>query len=244
MKRHGSRASAGATDRPPGVAKATQSRRNVAGSRDPRCERTRAAILEAYVSLCSERGNEYAGVAEICRRARVNKATFYRHFEDRADLVDRGLEGFFAKIGDRIDPPTVEEGRTVESAVRRIAMLFEFIEESSKLLRPVLSGAAGSILRRKAESFIEGYIEARRVVRLSKPEERFSLPREAIPRALASLCIGLASWWLDHPGSASAREIAGSYFSFIGSGLFTGRSAVLVRALNATGRGAREVGGH
>lgn len=209
--------------RPPDVAKATKSRQNVARSRDPRCERTRAAILEAYVALCGERGNEFAGVSEICRRARVNKATFYRHFEDRADLLDRGLVGFFAEIGDRIDPFTVEEGRTIESAVRRIESLFELIEEHSKLIRLVLSGSAGSSLRRKAESFCEEYIEARRVIRLSPPGERFSLPREAIPRALASLCIGLASWWLDHPGSFSAREIAGWYFSFVYSGLFEGR---------------------
>jgi AcrR family transcriptional regulator len=217
-KSHGSRASKSATKQPRNVAKATESRRNVAGSRDPRCGRTKTAILEAFVVLCAERGDEFAGVAEICRRAGVNKATFYRHFEDRADLMGRGLERFYAEIGDMIDPGTVEEGRTLESTVRRIEILFEH----SKLIRPILSGSAGSILRAKAESFFEKYIEARRVARLARADARFSLPREAIPRALASLCIGLASWWLDHPGSFSAREVAGFYISFISKGLFIG----------------------
>ncbi len=210
----------GATERPIPVAKATASRRHVAGSRDPRCEKTRSAILEAYVNLCGERGNEFAGVSEICRRARVNKATFYRHFEDRADLLDRGLDAFFAEIGNRVDPATVEEGRTAESTVRRIETFFELVEEHAKLLKPVLSGSAGAQLRKKAESFYEEYIRERRMVRLSRPGETFSIPREAIPRSLASLCIGLASWWLEHPGSYSPREIAVFYASFIAFGVF------------------------
>ncbi len=211
------------TDRPSRVAKATQSRQSVAGSRDPRCARTRAAILEAFVSLCGERGDEGASVAAICRRARVNRATFYRHFEDRTDLLDRGLEGFFAEIGDRIDPPTVEEGRTSESAARRIELLFELIEGRANLMRLVLSGSAGAALRARAESFCETYIEARRVARLSRPDERYTLPRAALPRALASLFMGLASWWLDHPGSCSATEMARRYLAFISSGLLEGR---------------------
>jgi AcrR family transcriptional regulator len=212
-----------ATDRPASVAQATESRRSVAGSRDPRCAKTRTAILEAYVTLCGERGDEFAGVAEICRRAGVNKATFYRHFEDRADLLERGLDGFFARIGESIDPATVEEGRTAGSAARRIAMLFRIIGENARLLRPILSGAAGSILRRKAETFCEGYIEARRLERLSPADERFVLPRAAVPRALTGLCTGLASWWLDHPGEATAGEIASDYLAFIAGGLFSGR---------------------
>jgi AcrR family transcriptional regulator len=223
MKKSGTNAPRGATDAARGVANAARSRRNVAGSRDPRCTRTRAAILEAYVSLCGERGNEFAGVAEICRRARVNKATFYRHFEDRADLLDRGLEGFFAEIGERIDPATVEEGRTWESMARRIEDLFGLVEEHARLLRPILSGAGGSILRRKAEAFLEDYLQARRVARLAHPGQTFALPRDAIPRALASLGMGLASWWLDHPGAATSREIAAYYLSFISSGLFSAR---------------------
>jgi AcrR family transcriptional regulator len=223
MISRGSRSSSDAIDRPSAVAKATESRRSVASSADPRCERTRTAILEAYVALCGERGDENAGIAEICRRARVNRATFYRHYEDRADLLDRGLEGLFARIGEEIDPLSVEEGRTSRSAIQRIEVLFELIEEYAGLLRPILSGSAGALLRAKVESFVEGYIESRRVARLSLPGDRFALPREAIPRALASLCIGFASWWLDHPKSLSPREAAGCYLTFISTGLFAGR---------------------
>ena len=47
--------------------------------------------------------------------------------------MDRGLDGFFAEIGDRIDPATVEEGRTRESAVRRIEALFQLIRSIPRL---------------------------------------------------------------------------------------------------------------
>jgi len=188
MTKSGRKGTAAAAPRSaPNVAKATQSRKNVAGSRDPRCERTRTAILEAYVALCTERGDEFAGVSAICRQARINKATFYRHFEDKADLLERGVEGFFARIGDGLDPAPEEEGRTAASAMQRILGLFERIEEHARLLRPVLSGAAGSRLRKKAEDFFEEYIRTRRVLRLALPGSRYTIPRDMIPRALTSL---------------------------------------------------------
>ena len=85
-------------------------------------------------------------------------------------------------------------------------------------MRPILSGTAGAGLRNKAESYFEEYIATRRMARLSRPEDSYTLPRELIPRVLTSTCMGLASWWLDHPGAYSAREMAGFYLSYISSG--------------------------
>jgi AcrR family transcriptional regulator len=187
---------------------------------DPRPERTRLAILEAFVALCRERGLESTSVAAICERAGVNRATFYRHYEDRADLLDRGLEAMFADIGERIDPPSVEEGRTRDSAQRRIELLFELVEKRAGIVRPIMSGEAGAELRAKALDYCETYLADRRLSRLGLPGEEYALLPEAIPRALASLFFGIASWWLEEPSRRSAREVAACYLSFIAFGLF------------------------
>jgi hypothetical protein len=81
------------------VAKATNNGEGVAVGGDQSRNRTRSAILEDFVALYAERGDEGSRVEAICRRARLSRAPFYRQVEDRADLLERGLDGFFAGIG-------------------------------------------------------------------------------------------------------------------------------------------------
>ena len=47
---------------------------------------------EALIALLEEKDLEYITVKEICRRAGVNRSTFYLHYETIADLVDETLE--------------------------------------------------------------------------------------------------------------------------------------------------------
>ena len=47
---------------------------------------------EALLALLEEKDLEYITVKEICRRAGVNRSTFYLHYETIADLVNETLE--------------------------------------------------------------------------------------------------------------------------------------------------------
>ena len=47
---------------------------------------------EALLALLEEKDLEYITVKEICRRAEVNRSTFYLHYETIADLVNETLE--------------------------------------------------------------------------------------------------------------------------------------------------------
>lgn len=47
---------------------------------------------EALIALLEEKDLEYITVKEICRRAGVNRSTFYLHYETIADLVNETLE--------------------------------------------------------------------------------------------------------------------------------------------------------
>lgn len=77
-----------------------------------RGEETRAQLLEAAEACFSESGYDGAGVAEICRRARVSKGAFYHHFSTKQaiflELLSRWLEGLDTQIARaRQDTPNV-----------------------------------------------------------------------------------------------------------------------------------------
>ena len=50
-----------------------------------RTRRTRALIEKTYLDFLEE-GNKGVNVAELCRRAHINRGTFYNHFDDIADV--------------------------------------------------------------------------------------------------------------------------------------------------------------
>ncbi len=61
----------------------------LAHENDPRVNRTRQLLLQAFISLLEERHTIHSiSVQDITERATVNRATFYAHFEDKYALLE------------------------------------------------------------------------------------------------------------------------------------------------------------
>lgn len=58
---------------------------------DPRAKRTRTLLQKALGELLTERSFASVTIADITRRATVNRATFYAHFRDKDDLLEHCL---------------------------------------------------------------------------------------------------------------------------------------------------------
>ena len=59
-----------------------------AGKIDRRRRYTLSVIREAFFTLLAEVGFAKMTVADICRRADINRGTFYLHYEDKFALLD------------------------------------------------------------------------------------------------------------------------------------------------------------
>lgn len=62
---------------------------------DRRARFTREALKDALLALLGEKGFNDISVAELCRRADVTRATFYRHFGSIMDVVDLLVDDAF-----------------------------------------------------------------------------------------------------------------------------------------------------
>ena len=63
-----------------------------------RVKRTRQLIQDAFVALVGEKGFENVTVQHIAERAPVNRATFYSHYHDKYDLLDKSIEEMLEKL--------------------------------------------------------------------------------------------------------------------------------------------------
>ena len=67
-------------------------------SDDLRIRRTRKLLREALIALIEERGFDAITVGEIAERAMVSRAAFYRHYQDKYDLVEK----IFAEMAEAV----------------------------------------------------------------------------------------------------------------------------------------------
>jgi AcrR family transcriptional regulator len=58
---------------------------------DPRVQRTRRLIMDSFIELSAKKEFKDITVKDITTEAMINRATFYYHFEDIYDLLEKAL---------------------------------------------------------------------------------------------------------------------------------------------------------
>lgn len=177
-------------------------RRGEAG--DLRVARTRTAIKDAFTSLVSERGFDAVTVRDVTERAMVNRATFYRHFRDKNDLMHWVADRLFADLAWRPVPSSPSEF-SFEDVVDHVEAVFRRMAEHADLLRAILALGAGQRLTLKFQRFVEEVIEHRlRAMGASEP----LIPMDMAIPIVSRWGIAVLSWWLTEDMPYEPREMA------------------------------------
>ena len=95
---------------------------------DLRVQKTKAALFRAFYELLAEKSYESITVNELCEKAMVRRATFYKHYRDKHDflvgIVKRFRENFHQMITDENE---------------RISLADYFVKYISKTINHVIS---------------------------------------------------------------------------------------------------------
>ena len=78
---------------------------------DRRTERTRAALMSAFVTLLLSEGYDAVTVERVADAANVGRSTFYMHHTGKEDILRRSLtrpSGVLAALVGNTPPPTAK----------------------------------------------------------------------------------------------------------------------------------------
>ncbi len=150
---------------------------------------TRWRIVDAAVSVHEEVGPVRATVAEIARRAGVQRLTVYNHFPEDADLVAATLARVLANHPPPDPLPWVEEVDPARRTRRAIREVHAWYLVGERALTHFERDAAGDTAMRAAiEAARRPWEQAARAV-LSA-----GLPASARVRAAIGLALSFAAW--------------------------------------------------
>lgn len=185
-------------------------------ARDLRVRRTQKLLREALVALIEEQRFDTLTVEAITERAMVSRAAFYRHYQDKYDLVEQIFEEAMQTMVDDIDQSwsQVAQDQPPDAFVR----LFEHFIVYRRLYRALLGEKGGPWFQVKMRAYLAGVISERTAGLRFAPSpkclrEQRTFASGLIPTLVAGLLIDAIRWWFEQSQPDPPRQIAISCYN-------------------------------
>jgi len=166
---------------------------------DLRVRRTRKMVREAFIKLVITIGFDRISVQMLADEAMINRATFYRHYEDMHDLAEKVYAELAAEYAASIQDMVFQHP---EDATR---MLFEHVAEMADFYKSMLATMPrfqGWVRKNIAAELKAMFIQA------GIKENEQDIPLDVAVRYMATAQIGLVEWWLETGQQVPVEEMA------------------------------------
>lgn len=183
---------------------------------DLRVVRTKESIREALIDLIEEKGFDAITVKDITTRAKINRGTFYAHYQDKYDLMDKCEEEFMQELADRIIKNYPDIIANIEANTHTtipftiLISIFEYLDQNKRFIKAKLGPNGDLSFQTKLKKFIwNSLFESNNSPQnpLIK-QDNFLVPAEYLISYVASAHIGVIQQWLNSDRNESPQEIA------------------------------------
>ncbi|MGU3469700.1 TetR/AcrR family transcriptional regulator [Paenibacillus sp. D51F] len=105
---------------------------------DPRVLRTRQLLKDALIDLLQEMDLEKISVNRIAERATINRVTFYLHYRDIPDMLEKMADDMVDDIQRVLNQSAVNDRSPEEAESLKLVNLLQHIAEHAKFYKIVL----------------------------------------------------------------------------------------------------------
>lgn len=187
---------------------------------DLRVKRTKKLLFEALLFLMKEKDFENIFVNEICARAMLHRTTFYKHYEDKYDLLYQGTRDMLDELTNTVDFPDITPESVRKGIVpTHLITFFNHAAEHKEFYLIMFN----IYHNRTFHKMLNTYLVERALFRLQGGSLNDRKPR--IPYSvIAQFSIGAVrdtlTWWLENNMPYTAEEMADYLAALLGNGIF------------------------
>lgn len=182
---------------------------NASGAEDLRVRRTRKMLLEALIDLTIERGFAAVTVRDIAERAMVNRATFYRHYLDKYDLLDQYMADVYTLTEPQAEAPLLQQrpAQTPDQPPPGLVAMLEHVRENADFYRVMLGKNGDTVFTLKVQLYIEKRFRSQ-LPSLALQANPGDPPLDLVLSYLSYAGLGAIVWWLDNTEACPPEQIA------------------------------------
>ena len=162
---------------------------------DQRMERTRKKLTEACINMMLEIGYDRISVRGLARRAGVGSSTFYRHFQDKDDLLTRVSLEAMQDVRDAVSP--------ARSPREEAVLLFRYARRNPRIILLYAALPSDSQARKAVRLVLADMVMER-----YRPRESTNVNPDI---AVNHICVAyneLVMWYLNNLDRYSPEDIA------------------------------------
>lgn len=172
---------------------------------DLRIQKTHKALIGAFLELLEEKRFENITVNEICERAMVRRATFYKHFGDKYEfftfLVQYLRDDFRNKKEHQPKPEN-----PVSPYVEIFRFALDFLDEHDKLVRSVMESSVYPMLTGLVSEQI--FLDVKKqLIEDEKNGAPLLLSPDILAKAYTGALSSVSEWWVSHKNQESKEEM-------------------------------------
>ena len=166
-----------------------------------RKQNTRQAIFDAYCALLEQKPPEKISVIDVCRHAKISRATFYLHYEDIHAMLDDFSNHFFSEVDfSRLFSLPLSDTRALQDA---IIPLLRLIEANETLYRCTILERGGSrLLFEKMQARIDELIHS------GLREKQLPVSSSCLSHFAQSTFHAIVLGWLDDDRKQPLEDVA------------------------------------
>lgn len=182
----------------------------MAGEREARTAQTKARIKEALMGLIAEKGFDALTVSDVTRRAGINRGTFYLHFIDKYDMLDK-LEGeLIARLEDTLlaNPPAHATVATELFPYETILRAVTLANEDFAFVRAISGRGGDPNFAIKLKGVISDLLDLGLARTGSKLRDDPDLPLPYARELAITHVLSVINLWLERGGTETPEQVA------------------------------------
>src|SRR5262249_54081177 len=151
------------------------------------------------------KGFAAVAVSDITKTAGVNRGTFYRHYQDKFDLLNQYLQGIYKLLEAPGDDRPSEPGAAAAGPTRLgVAKIFEHIRANAKFYRVMLGKNGDALFAEKIREYVRERIWRSLPAERQKNDDSMDLYLSYC----SSASVGAVLWWLEHDTPYTPEQMA------------------------------------
>ena len=169
-----------------------------------RVVRTRRDISRALIDLLLEKNFDSITIVDICNKALVTRATFYKYFEDKYHLISCIIDDYKDKIiNEKLEHYNYTDPEHLFMYLAQISI--DLIEKNRSFLQKIYSNCNNPKLREQIISIIEYNLHE--FLKRQKPNIEFCVPTKIVSKFYSSGIVVLALSYLEDPENYKKEDI-------------------------------------
>ena len=178
-------------------------------SSDRRSLRTKKLIKEAFSELLEEKSLNNISIIDLTARADINRGTFYLHYKDKYDLLERIENEIIEALHEQTKNASYLDllnTNFINTPAPFMINIFEYFKENSTFIKTILGPKGDPLFHNKLKKLIETNLFTKIIKSIN--QNSILIPEKYFLNYVISAHIGVIQHWLESGMKESPEEMA------------------------------------